>query len=208
MHTLTIGRDPNPPTVSEYTTFRAAHHALLRHAITGDYYLRPTQTTAAHTCYELLSLAELDDPTPARQPRVSGIAVIEQHTAVALPVPAPYFAACEARRWLDDHCPVKADPAHYPGGVLATARAEARGARSVGATLPEAARLAGLDSVARPALHLIETIRHRATVSAHSHHPAAIAAAVTDVLPPETTEHQAAALVWYYVLIAWGAHVS
>ncbi|MDO3013303.1 hypothetical protein P5V34_04785 [Mycobacteroides abscessus subsp. abscessus] len=207
MHTLTIGHTPNPPAISEHSTFGGAHRALLRHAITGDYYLRPTQTTTAHTCYELLSLADLNDPAPARHPRVSGTAVIEQHTAPPLPVPAPYFTACEAHRWLDDHTLAIASPAD-PGDILAAARAEARGTQTVGTTLPHAAQLAGIDSLDMPTPHLIEAVRHRATVATNSHHPAAVAAAVTDVLLPETTDQQVAALIWYYVLIAWGAHAS
>ena len=58
-------------------TPEAAQGALHAHLVLlSDYYHRPTQLSAAHAAYELISLAQ-------GQPRVVGVATIEPYTGLA-----------------------------------------------------------------------------------------------------------------------------
>lgn len=75
MYTLTIdegGRDVSTP----HDTPEAAQAALHAYLVLSDYYHRPTQLSAAHAAYELISLAQ-------GQPRVVGVATIEPYTELA-----------------------------------------------------------------------------------------------------------------------------
>ena len=72
MYTLTIdehGRDVS----TQHDTPEAAQAALHAYLVLSDYYHRPTQLSATHTAFELLSL------TDAR-PRVVGVATIEPYS--------------------------------------------------------------------------------------------------------------------------------
>lgn len=212
MHQLTIDHGTQPGCVSDHADFTDAHQALLKYVVRADYYLRAVHTSDAHTSYELLRLADLDDPRPCREPRVAGVATIEVMSDNELPVAAPYFVACDAQTWLDDHAAKwlhgsSTDPGyHYPMAVLTMARGEARFYLPAGVLLTEAAALAGVDNTVRPDQTLVEAVRHNAvrnTVALDD--PAAIADAVQALLPAETTKHQTAALIWYYALLRWGA---
>lgn len=211
MHQLTIDHDTQPGSVSDHTDFTDAHQALLKYVVGADYYLRPVQSTAAHTSYELLRLADLDDPAPSREPQVAGVATIEVISDNQLPVASPYFAACDAQTWINDHASKwlhgsSTDPGyHYPMSVLTMARGEARFYLRAGALLDEAAALAAVDNTARPDQTTLETLRHNAVHNRGSlDNPAAIAAAVQQLLPAQTTTHQTATLIWYYTLLLWG----
>lgn len=75
MYTLTIdegGRDVSTP----HDTAEGAQAALHAYLVSSDYYHRPTQLSAAHAAYELVSLAQ-------GQPRVVGVATIEPYTELA-----------------------------------------------------------------------------------------------------------------------------
>lgn len=75
MYTLTIddgGRDVSTP----HDTPEAAQAALHAYLVLSDYYHRPTQLSAAHAAYELISLAQ-------GQSRVVGVATIEPYTELA-----------------------------------------------------------------------------------------------------------------------------
>lgn len=75
MYTLTIdegGRDVSTP----HDTPEAAQAALHAYLVVSDYYHRPTQLSAAHAAYELISLAQ-------GQPRAVGVATIEPYTELA-----------------------------------------------------------------------------------------------------------------------------
>lgn len=75
MYTLTIdegGRDVSTP----HDTPEAAQAALHAYLVFSDYYHRPTQLSAAHAAYELISLTQ-------GQPRVVGVATIEPYTELA-----------------------------------------------------------------------------------------------------------------------------
>lgn len=211
MHQLTIDHDTQPGCVSDHADFTDAHQALLKYVVRADYYLRPVQTTDSHTSYELLRLADLDDPRPSREPQVAGVATIEVISESELHVAAPYFVACDAQTWINDHAAKwlhgsSTDPGfHYPMAVLTMARGEARFYLRAGVLLSEAAALAGVANTVRPDQALVEALRHNAvrnTVALNN--PAAIADAVQALLSVETTTHQTAALIWYYALLLWG----
>jgi hypothetical protein len=156
MHQLTIDHDSKSVSITDHPDFGDAHRALLQYVVGADYYLRRVQNAAAHTSYELLRVADLDDPTPARDPHVTGIATIEEVPAAELPVSAPYFTACDAQRWISDHAAMwlygsATDPGYsYPMAVLTVAHGEARCYLRAGTLLPEAADLAGVQGVAHP----------------------------------------------------------
>jgi hypothetical protein len=72
MYTLTIdehGRDVS----TQHDTPEAAQAALHAYLVLSDYYHRPTQLSATHTAFELLSLAEA-------KPRIVGVATIEPYS--------------------------------------------------------------------------------------------------------------------------------
>ena len=213
MHQLTIDHNRQSVSISGHSNFHDAHRALLQYVVGADYYLRPVQTTCDHTSYELLRLAEDNDHAAARHPQVTGVAVIAELTDTQLPVSSPYFAACEAQRWISDHadkwlngCP--GDPGyHYPMAVLTMAHGEAHYHLRAGTLLPEAARLAGADDIAQPDQVTVEALRHNAISNdAGTHSPAAVAAAVQLLLPAGVSDQQTAALIWYYALILWGVN--
>ena len=212
MHQLTIDHDSQPVTITAHPSFDDAQRALLKYVVGADYYLRPVQTTAARTSYQLLRLADPDDPEAARDPRSTGAATIEELPDTELPVSATYFAACDAQRWIADHAGTwlhgsATDPGyHYPMAVLTMAHGEARCLLRAGTLLPEAARLAGADDLACPDQAALEALRHTA-ISSHSSRddPVGIADAVAPLAPAGTGDHQRAALIWYYTLIRWGA---
>jgi hypothetical protein len=209
MHQLTIDHASKPVSITDHPSFDHAHRALLRYVVRADYYLRPVPTAAAHTRYELLRVADLDDPTPAPDPRVTGVATIEQRFDTGLPAAA--FAARDAQRWISDHAGKwlhgsSTDPGyHYPMAVLTMARGEAHCYLRAGTLLPEAARLAGLNDAAHLNQATADVVRHNAiTDTSAPQSPAAIAAAVTRLLPADTNDEHTAALSWYYALLRWG----
>lgn len=211
MHQLTIDHDTQPGCVSDHDDFTTAHQALLKYVVKADYYLRPVHTTDAHTSYELLRLADLDDPRPCREPQAAGVATIEVISDSERHVAAPYFVACDAQTWVNDHAAIwlygsSTDPGyHYPMAVLTMARGEARFYLRAGVLLSEAAELAGVDNTIRPDQTIVEAVRRNAvrnTVALDN--PAAIADAVQALIPAQTTKHQTAALIWYYTLLLWG----
>jgi hypothetical protein len=208
MHQLIID-DTTGVTVTDHDGPEAARAALHSYAVTGDYYLHPVQTTAGHTSYELVRLDDEVDPGCGRyEPRVAGTATIED-VAGNPPRTAPYFAACEAQRWISDAERARqrrspADP--YPAAVLSIARGAAHGHLRCGSVASEAAALAGNTDNSRPDPATLETLRHNA-ITTHDRPatPAAIAGAVQQHLPAGTSESHTATLVWYYALILWGA---
>jgi hypothetical protein len=214
MHQLTIDHDARSVSVTEHPNYDEAHRALLDYVVGADYYLRPVQNRAAHTTYELLRLADADQRGPNRGPRITGTATIAEHREEELPVSGPYFSACEAQSWIDEHG-VKwrhgsdTDPGHrYPMAVLTTAHGEAHFLLRAGTLLPEAARLAGAESASLPDQDTLEMLRHNAIALAgcgHPHSPAALAAEVQRHLPADITAHQRAALIWWTALLIWGA---
>lgn len=211
MHQLTIDHDAQPGSISDHADFADAHQALLKYVVRADYYLRPVQNTAAHTSYELLRLADLDDPWPSREPQVAGVATIEVISHNEQQVASPYFAACDAQTWISNHASkwlygASTDPGHnYPMAVLTMAHGEARFYLRAGTLLSEAAALAGVDNPTRPDQATVETLRHNAVGNRGLRdNPAAIATAVQQLLPAGTTKHQTAVLVWYYALLLWG----
>jgi hypothetical protein len=212
VHQLTIDHHNEPVAITDHPDFDAAHRALLKYVVGADYYLRPVQTTAAHTRYQLLRLADLDDPTPTRHPRIAGSATITQLSDAELPVSAHYFAACHAQRWIADHAGTwlhgsDTDPGYrYPTAVLTMAHGEARCHLRAGTLLPEAAPLAGVQGCASPDRAALEALRRNAISSASNpDEPATIAHVAQQLLPAGTGDHQRAALIWYYTLIRWGA---
>ena len=211
MHQLTIDHDSQRGSISDHPDFTDAHQALLKYVVRADYYLRPVQNTAAHTSYELLRLADLDDPWPSREPQIAGVATIEVVSHNEPQVASPYFAACGAQTWISDHASkwlygASTDPGHnYPMAVLTMARGEARFYLRAGTLLSEAAALAGVDNPTRPDQATVEALRHNAVRnSSVLDNPASIAAAVQQLLPAATTKHQTAVLIWYYALLLWG----
>lgn len=209
MHTLTI--DTGTITVTDHDDPDAARQALNDFLVRGDYYLRPLQTTTAHIRFELLVLQ--DDYTPGRTPRepqVAGTATIEQQDSGSRPVDAPYFTACEAQRWISDaqHTWQRRDRDNpYPAAVLTLARGAAHGHIGSDSLLNESAQLAGGEDDTRPDAQALEALRHNAiSAPGASPTPAAIAAAVQHHLRPGSSDGAVATLVWYYTLIAWGAH--
>jgi hypothetical protein len=88
MHQLTIDDDRTPVAVSGHPSFHDAHRALLRYVIGADRYLHTVDDTAEYTRYRLLCLADPDDPQPARAPRITGTATIEQLPHIGLPARA------------------------------------------------------------------------------------------------------------------------
>ena len=80
MHQLSIDHDTKSVSISDHPDFDDAHHALMQYVIGADYYLRPVQNAPTHTSYELLRLADDDDPARVRHPRITGIAVISELT--------------------------------------------------------------------------------------------------------------------------------
>jgi hypothetical protein len=89
VHQLTIDDDSTPVAVSDHSSFQDARRALLRYVIGADYYLRTVDDTAARTRYQLLRLADPDDPRPARTPRITGTATIELLPRRNYPHPQP-----------------------------------------------------------------------------------------------------------------------
>lgn len=212
MHQLTIDHNAKSVSISDHPDFTDAHRALMTYVIGADYYLRQLPSAGPHTRYELVQLADADDPAHLRQPRITGRAVIEELAREALPVPSPYYTACDVQRWINDHeCTWRhgseGDPGHrYPMTLLTMACAEAHYTMRAGVLLPEAARLAGVEDSPAPAQSTVEALRHNAISNAERAHTAAeVAAAVQQMLPAGVTEQQTTALVWYYALILWGA---
>ncbi|MUL48405.1 hypothetical protein FZI85_27835 [Mycobacterium sp. CBMA293] len=206
MHQLTIDRPGQSASVTDHDDFQDAHRALIAYVVGADYYLHALDNTTAATTYEMLIV-----PENHGGPTITGLAIIEQRTAVELPVSAPYFAACEARRWITDHQVDWdfGDPRRYPVAVLSMAQGEARYTLRAGALITEAASLAGATESAPPKLNTLEAVRRNAienTASVTS--PAQIATAVQQLLPAGATAQQAAALTWYYALIQWGVNAS
>jgi hypothetical protein len=208
MHQLTIAA--KTVTVTDHDGPDDARAALLNYAVTGDYYLRRVQTTAAHTSYELLRLDDDAEPGHDRhEPRIAGTATIEELASSPPPSAAPYFAACHAQHWIRDAEQIRqhlspADP--YPATVLTIARGVAHGHLRCGSVASQAAALAGSTDSGRPDQATLEALRHNAAAtSERPATPAAIAAAVQQHLPAGTSEHHTATLVWYYALILWGA---
>jgi hypothetical protein len=72
MYTLTIDEGGNDVSTT-HDTPEAAEAALHAYLVLSDYYHRPTQLSAAHAAFELLSLAQ-------GRPRVVGVATIEPYT--------------------------------------------------------------------------------------------------------------------------------
>jgi hypothetical protein len=215
MHQLTIDHHNKSVTITDHRNYDDARRALLKYVVGADYYLRAVQRTAAHTSYQLLRLADLDDPQPPRRPRITGTATIRELPDTELPLSARYFAACDAQRWIADHAVnwrhgSATDPGdHYPMTVLTMAHGEARRLLRAGALLPEAAHLAGAEDLARADQAALEALRHHAIASrSDPDDPATIAHAVTQLLPAGTDDHQSAALVWYYALIRWGVNAA
>lgn len=213
MHQLTIDHDSEPVATTAHPDFDDAHRALLKYVVSADYYLRPVQTSAAHTRYQLLRLADPDDRTPSRHPRITGSATIRQLPDAELPLSAPHFAARDAQRWIADHAGTwlhgsDTDPGcRHPMTVLTMAHGEARCHLRAGTLLPEAARLAGVEDCASPDQAALEALRHNAISStSNPDDPATIADAIQQLLPAGTGDHQSAALVWYYALIRWGVN--
>jgi hypothetical protein len=213
MHQLTIDHHDESVAVTYHPDFDDAYRALVKYVVGADYYLRPVKGTAAHTRYQLLRLADLDDPTPTRHPRITGSATITQLRDAELRVSAPYFAARDAQRRIADHAGTwlhgsDNDPGYrYPMTVLAMAHGEARCHLRAGTLFPEAARLAGVEDSDSPGQAALEALRHNAISStSNPDDPATIANAVAQLLPAGTGDHQSAALVWYYALIRWGVN--
>jgi hypothetical protein len=215
MHQLTIDRSAKSVSTSEHPDFSDAHRALMTYIIGADYYLRQVPNTDPDTSYELVQLADDDDPAHLRRPRITGRAVIAKLSHTAIPVSSPYYTACDAQRWISDHKATwlygsDTDPGHrYPMTMLTMASAEAHYTLRAGVLLPEAARLAGVDDSPAPEQSTVEALRHNAIGNAdRTHTPAELAAAVQQMLPAAVTDQQTAALVWYYALIQWGATTS
>jgi len=208
MHQLTIDDNARITTVTDHADFGDAHHALLQYVIGADYYLHAVHNETAHTTYELITQGT---PTDPRAPQVAGRAVIEHRATAELPVPAPYFVAAEARRWITDHQVDWdfGDPRTYPVAVLNLAHAEAHRALRAGSLITEAASLAGATDAAIPNIATLEMVRCNAIENTTTVvTPAQIADTVQQLLPAGATAQQAAALVWYYALIQWGANAS
>jgi hypothetical protein len=209
MHQLTI--DTTALTVTEHDGPDAAHAALLAYAVKGDYYLRALPTVDQETRYQLLIL---DDTAPVgprpRQPRVAGTAVIDGLPASTEPGSGPYFAACEAPRWIRDAAANRdrhklSNP--YPDAVLTIAQGAARGRMHHDLLACESAALAAHADAARPDPTTLEALRHNAiTAPTADVNPAQLAAAVQQHLSPGCCERTSATLVWFYALILWGAH--
>jgi hypothetical protein len=212
MHQLTIDHNAKSVSISDHPDFTDAHRALMSYVIGADYYLRQLPSADPHTSYELVQLADDDDPAHLRRPRITGRAVIAELSHTATPVSSPYYTACDAQRWINDHNATwlhgsDTDPGHrYPMTLLTMARAEAHYTLRAGVLLPEAARLAGVEDSPVPAQTTIEALRHNAISNAERAHTAAeVAVAVQQMLPAAVTDQQTAALIWYYALILWGA---
>ena len=212
MHQLTIDHDSQSVAISGHPSFNEAHRALLQYVVKADYYLRAVHTSPERASFELLCLADPDDPAPSRRPHVTGMAVIEELANTGLPAPSPYFAACDAQRWLADHAckwvhGSTSDPGdRHPMSVLTLAHGEASGLLPTGTLLPEAAHLAGAPDAAPADPQTLEALRHNAISGcARTDTPAAVAAAAQQSLPAGVGADQIAVLVWYYTLIAWGA---
>jgi hypothetical protein len=78
MHQLTIGPASESVNITDHPNFADAQRALLKYVVAANYYLQLVHRTAAHTSYQLLRLADPDDPRPTRHPQVIGIATIEE----------------------------------------------------------------------------------------------------------------------------------
>jgi hypothetical protein len=88
MHALTIDDHHRAKELATIHDSPGAAQAALRdYLVNHDYYHRPTQLTANHSAYELLSLS-------AGQPRVIGIATIETPAAAKF-APSATFATPE-----------------------------------------------------------------------------------------------------------------
>ena len=77
MHQLTIDHNNRSTSISEHPNYEDAQRALLAYVVGADYYLCAVQNTAAHTSYELLRLADINEEAPSRNPSVTGVATIE-----------------------------------------------------------------------------------------------------------------------------------
>lgn len=205
-------------TITDHPDRDEAHRNLIEYIRGADYYLRPIQTAAAHSSYELLEVQDLaeGDRILDRQPRSAGHAVIEEcATDTDLPADPPYYAAAAALRWLDDHHQdwqhgSDADPgARYPLAVLTAAQAEGHHWFCAGTLLREAAQLAAVEPISNPDRNLLETLRHNAISRAGiSTTPAELAAALEELLPASTSAGHTAALIWWFALLTWGAGAS
>ena len=204
MHQLTI--DTTTVTVTEHDNPAAAHAALHRYIVDGDYYLRPVHTADGRCRYDLLRLD--DDPEtaqPPRGPHVAGTATIQEISTAAT-----YSAAWEAQRWIhvatqnESRCQLSDS---YPEAVLSMAHDAATGRMTYDMLARESAALAETTDTARPDPAILEALRHNA-ISADTAdiYPARLAAAVQHHLPAGSSESSARTLIWFYALCLWGAH--
>ncbi|MCP9276940.1 hypothetical protein [Mycolicibacterium arenosum] len=191
--------------VTEHPDRDAAHGRLMRHVVTGDYYLRTVRTGPAHSTYEMLHLAD-----HRRRPRSAGHAVIEHVDPERRPPIDPHVVADAACDWIARHERAwrhghdTDSRGGYPGAVLTTARAEARTWFPAGAALPEAARLADAETASPLPQVRLEELRRRA-VTAAAPLDARLADTVIAQLDPAAPASTTAALIWWYSLITWGA---
>ena len=72
MYTLTID-DHGHDVSTLHDTPEGAQSALHTYLVLSDYYHRPTQLSATHTAFELVSLAEA-------RPRIAGVATIDPYS--------------------------------------------------------------------------------------------------------------------------------
>ena len=72
MHQLTIDHNAKSVTISDHPDFTDAHRALMIYVIGADYYLRQLPSADPHTSYELVQLADADDPATFASPASPG----------------------------------------------------------------------------------------------------------------------------------------
>lgn len=208
MYQLTIDHGVQPSRVSDHTDFGDARQALLTYVVRSDYYLRPIENDAEHTSYELLQLADLDDPAPSRQPVVAAVATIERIETLAA---TAYSVSCPALRWIAEHAVTWTAGAHaesdraHPIAILAAARGEAHFHLPAGTLFRQAAAFAGIEDGEKPDQIIVEALRHAAVHTGTAERcPTGLATAVTQLLPAHTSRHHLAAHIWYYALLQWG----
>ena len=217
MHQLSIDHDTKSVSISDHSDFDDAHRALMTYVVGADYYLRPLGRT--HPPHQLRTAAAWPTTTtphtfgsPASPARGHHRRSPAPHRQCRRPTTPPATrSAGSASTTARGDTDREGDPGHrYPMTVLTMAHAEAHytlragscaaRSRPTGRSRRQPRRRTAHSRSLAPQRHL----QRRPTPQRRPRSPSPS----SSCCPPGPSDHQTAALVWYYALILWGANAT